>query len=92
MGSYKHDQIARAINALEVTPGTDQELSSWLRAEGHLNVLRQNAGDNEVILYASTRTTFIHAVITKESDVTPLDQKDLLKWDSSPFKGRAGYS
>ena len=92
MGSYKHDQIARAINALEVTPGTDQELSSWLRAVGHLNVLRQNAGDNEVILYASTRTTFIHAVITKESDVTPLDQMDLLKLDSSPFKGRAGYS
>ena len=92
MTSYEHDQIARAINALEATPETDQENPSWLRAEGHLNILRQNSRDTEVILFACSKTTFIHAVITKESDVTHPDHNDLLDWTSSPFRGRAGYS
>ena len=92
MMSFKHNQIARAINALEEPPDTKHSRSSWLRAQGHLDVLRQNASDDEVILYASTRTTFIHAVITKESDVITPNYDDLLKWNSSPYRVRAGYS
>ena len=91
MTSYEHDQIARAVNRLEATQETERELSSWLRAEGHLNILKQNARDTEVILYASSRTTFIHTVITKEAEVTPPDHDDLLEWSSSPFKSRAAY-
>ena len=92
MTSFKHNQIAHAINALEEPPDTKHSRSSWLRAQGHLDVLRQNASDDEVILYASTRTTFIHAVITKESDVITPDYNDLLDWHSSAYTGRAGYS
>ena len=92
MPSYEHNQIAQAINILEHNTDQESQSNSWLRAEGHLNLLRQNAESNEVILYAVSRTSFIHAVITKESDVRPADHNDLLEWDSSPFRGRAGYS
>ena len=92
MTSFEHDQIGRAIDLLEATGETDRGHSSWLRAKGHLNILRQNAGDTEVVLFACSKTTFIHAVITQESDVTPPDHDDLLNWSSSPFRGRAGYS
>ena len=92
MPSYEHNQIAQAINILEHNTDQESQSDSWLRAEGHLNLLRQNAESNEVILYAVSRTSFIHAVITKESDVRPADHNDLLEWDSSPFRGRAGYS
>ena len=92
MTSFKHDQIARSINALEEPSETTYSHSSWLKAQGHLDILRRNASDDEVILYANTRTTFIHAVITKESDVITPNYDDLLKWTSSPYTGRAGYS
>ena len=92
MASYEHGQLARAINELEAEGNHGPESTSWLRAEGHLQVLRNNAVDKEVILYACSRVTFIHTVITRESDVTPPDTDDLLDWHSSAIKGRAGYS
>ena len=92
MASYEHARITRAINEMDKPPTEDQEYSSWIRAEGHLQLLRQNARDPEVIIYASSRPTFIHAIIAKESEVTPLDIDDLLEWSSSPYIGRAGYS
>ena len=92
MASYEHDRITRAINEMDEPPTEDQEYSSWIRAGGHLQLLRQNARDSEVIIYACSRPTFIHAVIAKESEVTPPDIDDLLEWSSSPYIGRAGYS
>ena len=92
MASYEHDRITRAINEMNEPPTEDQEYSSWIRAGGHLQLLRQNARDSEVIIYACSRPTFIHAVIAKESEVTPPDIDDLLEWSSSPHIGRAGYS
>ena len=70
MVSYEHARIIRAINQLEEPPGKDNEYSSWIRAKGHLQLLRNNARDPEVIIYVSSRPTFIHAVTTKESGVT----------------------
>ena len=92
MASYEHDRITRAIKEMDEPPTEDQEYSSWIRAAGHLQLLRQNAGDSEVIIYACSRPTFIHAVIAKKSEVTPPDIDDLLEWDSTPYIGRAGYS
>ena len=92
MASYEHERITRAINEMDEPPTEAQEYSSWIRAEGHLQLLKQNAGDPDVIIYACSRPTFIHAVIAKESKVTPPDIDDLLGWSSTPYIGRAGYS
>ena len=92
MTSYEHQEIARTIDQLEMSQGKAEQLSSWLKAEPHLNLLKLNSQSNEVILLACTRTTFIHAVIAKEQEVIPPDYDDLLKWNSSPNKKRASYS
>ena len=92
MISYDHARITRAINQLDEPPDQGNEYSSWIRAKGHLQLLRNNASDPEVIIYACSRPTFVHAVITKESEVTPPNTDDLLNWDSTPHVGRAGYS
>ena len=80
-------------------PASDVEYSIWVRMIPHLDLLAKNAEDDEVILYASSHhpgdiaaSTFIHAVMTKETDVTPPDQDDLLDWSSSPYEGRCTYS
>lgn len=92
MASHEHLLIARAIDQMDQPPTDEQEYSSWIRAHEHLQLLRQNAIEDEVIIHASSRPTFIHAIIAKESGVTPPDIDDLLDWKSTPYTGRAGYS
>ena len=59
MVSYEHTQIARLILEIDAKPTDPQRLSSWVSADKHLQLLRRNAGDDEVILYASSRPTLI---------------------------------
>lgn len=93
MVSFEHTQIAKVIRQLDKPPGNEHEHSNWIRAKGHLQLLKHNAGGRELILYAlSPRIAFIHAVTTKESDIIPTDYNDMLNWDSSPYDERAGYS
>ena len=92
MQSYQHTQIARLIDELDKKPGSDADYSSWVLAPKHLEFLKRNRQDDEVILYASGPCTFIHAVITKEADLTTIDYDDLLDWGSGPFIGRASYA
>ena len=92
MASYEHLQIARMINELDAPPSEGPEHSSWIRAKGHLHLLKQNARENEVIIYASSSPTFIHAVIAQESGTNPPDVDDFLEWDSTPYTVRAGYA
>ena len=92
MISHNHARITQVINQLDEPPDNGNEYSSWIRAKGHLQLLRNNASDPEVIIYASSRPTFLHAVITKESEVIPPNTDDLLNWSSTPHMGRAGYS
>ena len=52
MGSRPYLRVCPLIAGTEkATPK-----ASWLKAEGYLNGLKQNAGDTEVILYASVGT------------------------------------
>ena len=92
MASHEHLLIARAIDQMDQPPTDEQEYSSWIRAHRHLQLLRQNAIEHEVIVHASSRPTFIHAIIAEQSGVTPPDTDDLLDWNSTPYTGRAGYS
>ena len=94
MPSYEHQMILQALQRLNERPQNDDELARWMRAEGHLGLLRENAHSDERVLFALTRTpsiTFLHAVLVQETDVTPPDPDDLLKWNSDPFASRAGY-
>ena len=64
----------------------------WIKAGRHLDLLRENADDDELIIYASGDYTFIHTVMVKEDRIVPLDQDDLLDWNGNPFYACAGYT
>ena len=93
MVSYEHTQICRLIRETDAKPGGSTEIYSWVRAEKHLQLLRDNAGSDEVIIYAYSRPNFfINAVITPGADIYPPDCDDLLRWSASPYTGRATYA
>lgn len=92
MVSYEHSQIAKLIRQIDAKPSDPQGLSSWVNAEKHRQLLRDNAGDDEVILYALSRPTFIYAVMTPGADLYPPDSDDLIEWSTTPDSGRACYS
>ena len=91
MSSYEHTQILAAIRKIEERPKDADSLASWLRAEQHLQVLKNNTTDSEVIIYASSRVTFIHAEMARQSEAIPSDIDDLLDWNSTPFTVRAAF-
>ena len=91
MTSYGHTAIAKLLKEIDSPPAEGPERASWVKAEKHLQLLRQNATSDELILHASSRRTFILAVTAKEADVIPPDHDDLLKWSYNPYKGRTYY-
>ena len=92
MVSYKHTQISNLLREIDAKPLDANGFNSWVRARKHLQLLRINAGDDEVILYAYSRPTFIYAVMTPGSDIYPPDHDDLLDWSATPNTARATYS
>ena len=92
MPSYEHQQIVRTLKQLVERPQTANEHADWIRAKPQVQLLKQNAQADEIILFASAPPTFIHAVIASAADVTPPNQDDLLEWSSGgPYTSRAGY-
>ena len=92
MASYEHQMILRALKRLDERPESANALAQWMRAEGHLSLLRENALSDEIILLGSTpKIAYVHAVLVPETDVASPNPDDLLEWSSTPFEGRAGY-
>ncbi len=91
MPSYEHKQLIERISQLDKVPENVDEYAAWIKAEGHLALLRDNAEQNELIIYAASDYIFIHTVVASENSLSPLDQDDLLRW-SGPSKPFASYA
>ena len=89
MTTYEHQQLLEQISNLDEAPDDADAYATWLQAESHLELLRNNAKANELIVYASAPHSFIHAVPVKEEALTPLDIDDLLRWSGNPFHAHA---
>ena len=92
MANYEHDQLIKRISRLNVPPDDDTEYARWITAEMHLDLLRKNAEEDELIIYACDRHTFIHTVVVNEDAIDPLDIYDLLGWSGNPFSTAASYN
>ena len=77
--------------SVDVRPDGGHELQEWLRAEQHLQLMRDNAQSEELIVLGSGPHTLIHAVAVPEDALVPLDQSDLLGWSGNAFSVRSGY-
>lgn len=95
MPSYEHKQLVEQVKRLNELPENDAEYANWIKAEGHLAFLRDNAKQEELIIYASSAyplSTFISAVVVSEDRISPIDQNDLLHWCTNPNSSLASYN
>ena len=89
MPNYEHEKLIKRIAELDQPPDDETAYANWITAGKHLDLLRQNERENEVIVYASDKYIFIHAVAINEDAIDPLDIDDLLCWSGNPFFARA---
>jgi len=92
MTSYQHTKIVRLIKEIDALPADGPERNSWVKAENHLRLLRRNATDDEVILFARSNETYILAIVAKECEIIPPDHDDLLRWSYDPYTSRVHYA
>ena len=92
MPSYEHSQLVERIKRLDELPENETEYANWIKAEGHLALLRDNAKENELIIYGSGDYTFIRTVFVSEGSISPLEKDDLLHWCFHPNASLASYN
>ena len=91
MPSYQHRSLIKQIEQIDHMPEHSAQYSQWLTAQDHLNLLRENKTDDEIIAYARSKYTFIHGVLVSADAVGQLAQHNLLGWSGNPFSARASY-
>lgn len=92
MLSYAHKKLIERIALLDNVPKDAAEYTTWIKADGHLALLRDYAKEDELIIYGCGDHTFIHAVVVNENNLSPLDTDDLLHWSGNPFPPFASYT
>ena len=93
MRSHTHEYLMSKIASLSVIPEDIDEFEQWLSADKHLQFLRKNAGQDELIIYASGHSIFVHAVVIPNENINHnVDFKDLLQWSSNPYSHQASYA
>lgn len=91
MPSFAHKKLINRIAVLDETPHDAAAYATWIEAGEHLSLLRDNAIEDELIVYASGDYTFVHAAVVSNDKLSPIDQNDLLGWSCSPYTTVASY-
>lgn len=79
-----HQELHQQLLELNRTPQSDTDLSNWITAENHLELLRKNANEDELIICATGTHIIIDSLVVKADNLNPLDKEDLLKWNMDP--------
>ena len=86
MQSYLHKNIFNQISGLSNAPDDDSSYEKWLCATDHLNLMRDNFCQDELIIYASANSVFVHSVLVPNNNLYPeIDSDDLLRWSCNPY-------
>ena len=92
MPSIEHNKLIERVSELDIWPQENAKFVNWLTAEEHLTLLRNNAEEEELIVYACGPNTFIHAVAVDKDILPLLEHSELLSWNGSPFTSCASYA
>ena len=91
MPSYEHNKLIKRISQIDKAPESDAEYATWIKSDRQLTLLRNNAKEDELIIYGGGDHTFIYTVVVNENNLSPLDKDDLLFWSSDPSSPFASY-
>ena len=85
MPSYAHKKLVERIAELDQEPEDEAAFAEWIKAGAHLTFLRENAREDEIVIYGSGQHFFAHSLIVANDRLSPVDEEDLLGWNSTPF-------
>ncbi len=91
MQNYEHKKLIDAITKLDEVPLDSHTFSDWIQAKAHLAFLRENAQDDELVIFGSGEYTFVHSVVVSNTRLSPIDQADLMSWSLNPYNSIASY-
>ena len=95
MASLEHRNLLERIRAISSVPEKESGYSEWVKATNPLQLLRDNATQDELIICTAgpfPSYTWLTSVILPEDDLLGLVPQDLLDW-SCPFpETRAAYT
>ena len=91
MATYEHRQLVDSIAKLDTMPSDADAYADWIKAGGHLDLLRRNALEDELIIYANGDYSCVHTVVVPEDALHPLNVDDLLDCSADPFRALAGF-
>jgi len=86
MPSFAHKKLIERIARVDEVPDDAAAYSAWIAASSHLDLLQENAQEDELIIFGSGSYTFIHAAVVPSDSLTTIDQDDLLPWCGNPFE------
>jgi hypothetical protein len=91
MPSYEHKKIIEDIKRLDELPPGQEDFGICIQAGAHLEFLRRNARSDELVIYGSGDSSFVHAAVIPNDRLGALSQDDLLHWDGTPYNLIANY-
>ena len=77
--------VVDKLNQISAAPSEKEAFETWLEMGSAIEFLRQNAQQDEFVVYASIQSTFIHAIIVPASSVNPPNTDDVMSWSCNPW-------
>ena len=90
LSHYEHERLSKRFTELSKCPDDTAVFAEWIEAADHVDFLRQNAKENELVVCALNGQTFIQTAIVSEDKLCSVDESDLLNW-TDWFKPAASY-
>jgi len=84
--------IITQLRLLSTAPEDEKVFNAWLEHQDAFRFLKENAKQDELVVYASLQHVFIHAVGVPMSRVDPPDVDDLLSWNFNAHDDSWGAS
>ena len=79
MPSYEHNKLIEQISQIDKLPEAPAKYATWIKAGTHLSLLQNNAEEDELIIYAAGKYTFIHAVVVSQNSLCPPISRRLVR-------------
>lgn len=73
-----------ALRRLDTIPSDQDEFAKWLELTDAVEFLKENAEDDEFVLFAQASHVFVYGVLVPESLLNPPDVEDIMSWDCHP--------
>lgn len=91
MPSFAHRKITEHILSIDTLPTDGEALALRVTGRDHLQLLADNALSDELVIYASSPSSFVHSIAVPDAALAAATQEELHQWSSNPYDSHASY-